>query len=157
MSLRPLAAALAALLLAATIARAQETALRFVDDGGHDLVLAHRAQRIVALAPNLTELVYAAGAGDSLVAVGRFSDYPPAARSKPVVSDAFAVDYEALTRLKPDLILVWGSGTAERTTTKLRSLGLPVYEIEIRNVAGWPAPKAWRRRARRRSPATGPR
>ena len=135
MTLR-LLAALAALLLAATAAHAEETALRLVDDGGHDVVLAHPAHRIVALAPHLTELVYAAGAGDSLVAVGRFSDYPPEAKAKPVVSDAFTVDYEALARLKPDLILVWGSGTPERTKTKLRSLGLPVYEIEIRNVAG---------------------
>lgn len=137
MTLRLLPAFLvAALLLAAPPALADETPLRIVDDGGHDVVLAHTAHRIVALAPHLTELVYAAGAGDSLVAVGRFSDYPPEASSKPVVSDAFAVDYEALTRLKPDLILVWGSGTPERTKTKLRSLGLPVYEIEIRDVAG---------------------
>jgi iron complex transport system substrate-binding protein len=137
MTLRLLPAFLvAALLLAAPPALADETPLRIVDDGGHDVVLAHTAHRIVALAPHLTELVYAAGAGDELVAVGRFSDYPPEARSKPVVSDAFAVDYEALTRLKPDLILVWGSGTPERTKTKLRSLGLPVYEIEIRDVAG---------------------
>ena len=135
MTLR-LLAALAALLLAATAAHAEETALRLVDDGGHEVVLAHPAHRIVALAPHLTELVYAAGAGDSLVAVGRFSDYPPEARTKPVVSDAFTVDYEALARLKPDLILVWGSGTPERTRSKLRSLGIPVYEIEIRNVAG---------------------
>jgi iron complex transport system substrate-binding protein len=126
----------AALLLAVPPALADETPLRIVDDGGHDVVLAHTAHRIVSLAPHLTELVYAAGAGDNLVGVGRFSDFPPEARSKPVVSDAFAVDYEALTQLKPDLILVWGSGTPERTKAKLRSLGLPVYEIEIRDVAG---------------------
>jgi iron complex transport system substrate-binding protein len=136
MNPRRLAAALAFLLLAATAARSDETTLRLVDDGGHDVVLARPAHRIVTLAPHLTELVYAAGAGADLVAVGRFSDYPPEARTKPVVGDAFAVDYEALAKLKPDLILVWGSGTAERTKTKLRSLGLPVYEVEIRNVAG---------------------
>lgn len=136
MTPRPMLAFLAAgLLLAAPVARAND-ALRIVDDGGHDVVLAHTAHRIVALAPHLTELVYAAGAGANLVAVGRFSDYPPEAKSKPVISDAFAVDYEALTQLKPDLILVWGSGTPERTKSKLRSLGLPVYEIEIRDVAG---------------------
>ena len=126
----------AALLLALGAAHAQEAALRLVDDGGHAVALPHPARRIVALAPHLTELVYAAGAGSQLVAVGRYSDYPPAARSKPVISDAFAVDYEALTRLRPDLILVWGSGTSDRIKNKLRTLGLPVYEVEIRNVAG---------------------
>ncbi len=100
------------------------------------MALAHPARRIVALAPHLTELVYAAGAGDRLVAVGKFSDFPPEASTKPVISDAFAVNYEALAQLKPDLVLVWGSGTSERVKAKLRSLGLPVYEIEIRNVAG---------------------
>ena len=117
-------------------ARADEPALRLIDDDGHEVVLAHPAHRIVALAPHLTELVYAAGAGNQLVAVGKYSDFPAEALSKPVISDAFAVNYEALAQLKPDLILVWGSGTPERTRSKLRSLGIPVYEIEIRNVAG---------------------
>ena len=134
MSLRPFV--LAAVLACAAVARAGQPELKLVDDGGHDVVLAHPAQRIVALAPHLTELVYAAGAGNQLVAVGKYSDYPPEALAKPVISDAFAVNYEALAQLKPDLILVWGSGTPERTRSKLRTLGIPVYEIEIRNVAG---------------------
>ncbi len=134
MTLRPFA--LAAALLLAAVARADEAVLRLVDDGGHDVVLAHPARRIVALAPHLTELVYAAGAGNQLVAVGKYSDFPVEALAKPVISDAFAVNYEALSQLKPDLILVWGSGTPERTRAKLRTLGIPVYEIEIRNVAG---------------------
>ena len=134
MTLRPFA--LAAALLLGAGAQAEEPALRLVDDGGHDVVLAHPAQRIVALAPHLTELVYAAGAGNQLVAVGKYSDFPPEALAKPVISDAFAVNYEALAKLQPDLILVWGSGTPERTRAKLRTLGIPVYEIEIRNVAG---------------------
>ncbi len=138
MTLRPFAFAfvLAGALLLAPAVRADEAALRLVDDGGHEVVLAHPARRIVALAPHLTELVYAAGAGSQLVAVGKYSDFPPEALAKPVISDAFAVNYEALARLKPDLILVWGSGAPERMRAKLRTLGIPVYEIEIRNVAG---------------------
>jgi iron complex transport system substrate-binding protein len=126
--------ALAACLLAAAAAGAAP--LRLVDDAGHETVLAQPARRIAALAPHLTELVYAAGAGDRLVAVGKFSDFPPEARTKPVISDAFAVNYEALAQLKPDLVLVWGSGTPDRIKAKLRSLGVPVVEIEIRSVAG---------------------
>jgi iron complex transport system substrate-binding protein len=128
-----LAAALAAASMAAF---ADPVSLRLVDDGGHEVVLAHPARRIVALAPHLTELVYAAGAGDQLVAVGKYSDFPPEALAKPVISDAFAVNYEALATLKADLVLVWGSGTPERIKAKLRTLGVPVYEIEVRSVAG---------------------
>ena len=131
-----LALAVALVLVFAVGAHADEPPLRLVDDGGHTVVLARPAQRIVALAPHLTELVYAAGAGDHLVAVGKYSDYPTEALAKPVISDAFAVNYEALAQLRPDLILVWGSGTPERTRAKLRGLGIPVFEIEIRSVAG---------------------
>jgi len=127
------ALALAALLAAAGVPAAE---LRVVDDAGKPVVLAHPARRIVTLAPHLTELAWAAGAGDGVVAVSRFSDFPPAALAKPIVGDAFAVDFEALAKLSPDLVLVWGSGTPERTRAKLRSLGWPVYEIEIRDVAG---------------------
>ena len=130
------ALALAVALLLANTARAAPPPLKLVDDAGHEVVLAHPAQRIVALAPHLTELVYAAGAGQQLVAVGKYSDFPPDALTKPVISDAFAVNFEALAQLKPDLVLVWGSGTPERFKSKLRALGVPVYEIEIRSVAG---------------------
>jgi iron complex transport system substrate-binding protein len=132
--MRPRSFVLAACLVASGAASAAP--LRLVDDAGHETVLAQPARRIVALAPHLTELVYAAGAGDRLVAVGKFSDFPPEARAKPVISDAFAVNYEALAQLKPDLVLVWGSGTPDRIKAKLRSLGVPVVEIEIRSVAG---------------------
>jgi len=135
MTLRPLALA-ATLLCASAAARADAVALKLTDDAGREVALAHTAQRIVALAPHLTELVYAAGAGGQLVAVGKYSDFPPEALAKPVISDAFAVNYEALMQLKADLVLVWGSGTPERIKSKLRTLGVPVYEIEIRSVAG---------------------
>ena len=126
--------AAAALLLACAAAGAESPPLKLTDDAGHEVALPHAAQRIVSLAPHLTEMVYAAGAGSQLVAVGKYSDFPPEALSKPVISDAFAVNYEELTTLKPDLVLVWGSGTPERIKSKLRTLGFPVYEIEIRSV-----------------------
>ena len=106
------------------------------DDAGHQIRLDHPARRIVTLAPHLTELAYAAGAGAAVVAVGRYSDYPREALAKPVVGDAFAVDYEALAKLRPDLVLAWGSGTPQRFKDKLRELGWPVMEIEIRDVGG---------------------
>ena len=57
--------------------------------------------RIATLAPHLTELVFAAGAGDKLVGVSAYSDYPAEALELPLIGDAFAVDHEQLALLKP--------------------------------------------------------
>ncbi len=90
--------------------------------------------RVVTLAPNLTELVFAAGAGDHLVGVSAYSDYPPAAAELPVVGDAFAVDRETLVLLEPDLVLAWENGTPARVIDELRSSGLHVEVVRTRNL-----------------------
>jgi len=97
---------------------------------GQVLAAQEFAQRIVTLAPNLTELVYAAGAGDRLVGTVEFSDFPPVARQIPRVGDAFRVDYETLRRLRPDLILSWQSGNPRDVIAKLRQLGYRIVELE---------------------------
>ena len=90
--------------------------------------------RVVTLAPNLTELVYAAGAGDTLVGVSAYSDYPPAALQLPVIGDAFVVDQERLAVLQPDLLLVWQSGTPAHVVDELRRVGYTVEVIQTRGV-----------------------
>ena len=107
-----------------------------VDDNGHAVALAAPARRVVSLGPHLTEIVFAAGGGDALRGVIRYSDHPAAARTLPVVGDAFALDFEAIVKLKPDLVLVWDSGLNQRHKARLRSLGLTVYESEIRQPQG---------------------
>lgn len=87
------------------------------------------AARIVSLAPNLTELVFTLGAGERLVGADVFSDYPPAAQQIPRVGDAFQVDYERVLALRPDLVLVWDTGTPEPVIEKLISLRLRVERI----------------------------
>ena len=71
-------------------------------------------RRIIALAPHLTELVFTAGAGDRLVGVVEYSDYPPESRALPRVGDSFQLDYKRVASLAPDLVLVWRSGTPLR-------------------------------------------
>ncbi|MGH8370891.1 MAG: ABC transporter substrate-binding protein, partial [Gammaproteobacteria bacterium] len=78
---------------------------------GKTLTLAAPATRIVSLAPDLTELVYAAGAGETLVGASAYSDYPAAAKQLPHIGDAFRVDTERLLALRPDLVLAWQGGT----------------------------------------------
>ena len=106
------------------------------DDAGQALTLAAPARRAVALSPHLAELVFAAGAGDRLVGVVRYSDFPAEAARLPVVGDAFAINLEAIATLRPDLLLVWTSGLNPRQQQRLPSLGLPLYASEISRVAG---------------------
>ena len=91
-------------------------------------------RRIVTLAPNLTELVFAVGAGDAVVGVSAWSDYPPQALEITVVGDAFTVDQEQLALLQPDLLLVWESGTPEHAVDELRKSGYVVESIRTRGL-----------------------
>lgn len=98
-----------------------------VDARGTTLRLAQPARRIIALAPNLTELAFAAGAGGHLAGVARFSDHPPAARRLPVVSDALQFDLEHMLALRADLVLAWHSGTPPEAIARMERAGLPVF------------------------------
>lgn len=82
------------------------------------------AKRIVSLAPSLTELVYSAGAGDQLVGVVNYSDYPEAALSVPIVGSYNALNFEVIMQLKPDLVLAWQSGNRPQDLDRLKRLGL---------------------------------
>lgn len=91
-------------------------------------------QRIVSLAPNLTELVYTVGAGKQLVGVSAWSDYPREVLDLPVVGDAFTVDQERLALARPDLLLVWESGTPAHVVDELRGVGYNVVSIRTREL-----------------------
>lgn len=91
--------------------------------------------RVVTLAPNLTELVFAAGAGDALVGVSAYSDFPPAARRLPVVGDAFSIDRERLVLLDPDALFVWQSGTPAHVVEQLREAGFTVEVLRTRSLS----------------------
>ncbi|HET9043777.1 MAG TPA: helical backbone metal receptor, partial [Burkholderiales bacterium] len=123
-----LAAVFPACLALAAHGAAAQIALR--DDRGVEVVLAAPATRIVALAPHLTEIVFAAGAGAKLVGVSAHSDFPAAAAQLPVVSDAIHVDFEALALLKPDLVLAWRSGNRARDVAQVEARGFRVYSTD---------------------------
>lgn len=104
--------------------------LAVTDDAGHALQLPRPAQRIVSLAPHLTELLYAAGAGGQLVAAVEFSNYPEAAKALPRIGSYAAFDLERIAALKPDLVVAWGSGNPPGPLAQLRRLGIPVFISE---------------------------
>lgn len=95
-------------------------------------------QRIITLSPHLAELVFTVGAGERLVGVSAFTDFPEAATKLPVIGDAFMVDLERLTLLEPDLLLAWQSGTPAHIVDELQSRGYRVEVIRTRNLADIP-------------------
>lgn len=99
---------------------------------------ASRPLRIISLAPSLTEIVYAAGAGRLLVGVVEFSDFPAAAKAVPRVGDGWRVDAERVLALRPDVVLVWPTGTPETTIERLRTLGLNVVDVPTQSLAEVP-------------------
>src|SRR5262245_16850657 len=102
-------------------------AIDLVDDSGFAVKLAKPAARIISLSPHVTEMTYVAGAGDKLVGVIKFSDFPPEAKKLPIVGDGRAVDYDRILALNPDLVVVWFHGIAMKQMDRVRSLGIPVF------------------------------
>ena len=100
---------------------------------------AEPAPRIVSLAPHLTEIAYAAGAGKALVGTVEYSDYPEAARSLPRVGDGWRVDFERVLALRPDVVLAWSSGTPRATIERLLALRLNVVEVPTYRLEDVPA------------------
>ena len=115
---------------------ASETQRCAVDDAGKKLCLTSAAQRIATLSPGATELTFAAGAGDKVIAGVNHSDYPPAARKLPLVGNHTRIDVETLLALKPDLIVTWVTGNPPAQMELLHELGLPMFAIEPRTFEG---------------------
>ncbi len=100
--------------------------LSFTDDLGRVVTLPRVPERVVTLAPSLTEIVFAAGAGHKLVGVTTADDYPPAVDTLPRFS-ALPVNFEAIVALQPDLVLATDQVNNPRDATTFEALGLPVY------------------------------
>lgn len=105
-------------------------AITVTDDTGATVTLPAPAQRVISLAPHVTELLYAAGGGAKMVGAVSYSDYPPEAKQLPRVGDNKALDLERIVALKPDLIVVWRHGNAQRQLDRLRELHVPLFFSE---------------------------
>jgi len=90
--------------------------------------------RIVSLAPHITELLFAAGAGPLVVGASEYSDHPEAARRLPRVGDAFRLDYEGIVALRPGFAVAWQSGTPAGAIAELESLGVRVVTLRIESL-----------------------
>lgn len=114
------------------------TTLSVIDARDKVISLERPANRIISLAPHITELVYAAGAGDLLVGVSSMSDYPREASRIPVIGNFSAIDLERIVQLKPDLVIAWQTGNANLDLRKFERLGIPIYLTETRTLEDIP-------------------
>ena len=124
-----------ALLLGLACTLGAHADVRVLDVDGRAVVLTQPARRIVSLAPHLTELLFAIGAGERVVGTVEYSDFPDAARQVPRVGDSALLDLERIAALKPDLVLVWRHGNSPQQLQRLAALQLPTYAHEARALA----------------------
>lgn len=88
------------------------------------------ANRVVSLAPHATEMAFAAGMGEVLVAASSWSDYPAAAQRLEQVASWQGINVERVLALKPDLILAWRGGNPQRELDQLAAFGIPIVYID---------------------------
>jgi iron complex transport system substrate-binding protein len=130
-----------AFLLAVLIAPACSPAvlhaqITLTDDLHRSVHLGGPAQRIVSLAPSITECLFAIGAGDQVVAVTDYCNYPPEARRKPRVGGMVNPSMEAVIAQRPDLIVLSMEGNIREDFRRLTSLGVQVYVTNPRTMEG---------------------
>ncbi|HFY9988350.1 TPA: vitamin B12 ABC transporter substrate-binding protein BtuF [Providencia stuartii] len=99
-------------------------------------VVADTKHRVISLSPANTELAYAAGLGESLIAVSAYSDYPAKAKQLEQVSDWQGLNVERIVALKPDLILAWRGGNPQCPLDQLAALGIPIIYFDPQSVEG---------------------
>ena len=106
------------------------------DHTGREVPLPDNPQRVVSLAPNITEMVFALGAGEALVGRSRFSDSPPEALRLPSVGSYFRPDIERVVALRPDFCLAVREGQPASTLERLERLGIPVFILDPQSLQG---------------------
>jgi iron complex transport system substrate-binding protein len=127
---------LAVVLAAHALAARADIAVR--DDSGAEVRLKAPARRIVSLAPYITEVLFAAGAGDRVVGTVDYSNYPPAANRIARAGSYTNPDVEAIVALKPDLVIGWQTGNSPSELEPLKRLGIPLFwsePVQIEDVA----------------------
>ncbi|MFL5491808.1 MAG: ABC transporter substrate-binding protein [Gemmatimonadales bacterium] len=106
-----------------------EGQLRAVDDAGDTVRLQAPARRVVSLIPAATELLFAIGAGSSVVGRTQYCDYPPAAQAVANLGDGIKPSIEAVLAQRPDLVVLYNSGQNAAVAGRLRELGIPYLRL----------------------------
>lgn len=108
----------------------QDQVIQIIDDAQNTLILNKPAQRIISLAPHISEILFYIEQGEKIVGTDIKSDFPDAAKRISKISDANQINLEAIIALQPDLIIAWKSGNNPKQLAKLKALGYPIYFSE---------------------------
>ena len=128
---------LAILFSACSTDRSSSQSVRTVtDELGRSVAVSIRPQRIISLAPSITEILFGLGAADRIAGVTSYCDYPPEARQKPIVGDTLKPSVEKIVSLNADLVIISTASQIEAIFQKLVELGIPVYVSSPRNIEG---------------------
>ena len=133
-----------ALLLTASIACTSKTQTtpegpvtrQLTDDAGRLVALPARVSRVISLAPNLTEIVFAVGAGDRLVGRTSYCDYPPEAKAVAEIGDTLHPSLERIISLKPQVVLISTASQLEVFTQQLQSQNIAVFVTDPHDLEG---------------------
>ncbi|MGD8780738.1 MAG: helical backbone metal receptor [Ignavibacteria bacterium] len=109
---------------------------KITDDFGNEITIEQIPQRVITLAPNLTEMIYVLGVEDKLIGNTSYCNYPEAANIVEKVGDMLTVNFEKIITLKPDLIFITVEGNNKSTYDKLLQLGFKVFISNPRNYEG---------------------
>lgn len=120
--------ALALIALAPAAAEAQ--AIRVTDDLGKLFAFSAPPRRIISLAPNITEILFALGLDDQIIGVTRYCDFPPSAEAKTKIGGLLDPNIEKIQSLAPDLVIAF-RGNPLSALRKLEELRLPVFTLDI--------------------------
>ncbi len=126
--------AILGLVLILSISHKSSAEVRAIDDTGKTVILNLPAERIVSLAPNLTEILFHIEAGSKVVGVSEYSDFPMAASQIRKVGASNQLDIEGILSLEPDLVVAWESGNPAEDLTQLERLGITVFRTESRTI-----------------------
>lgn len=108
------------------------------DDIGRPVTLARQLHRLISLAPNITEMLFALGVGDQVVGVTSYCDYPPEARTRTPIGDTLHPSLERILALKPDLVVASRASQLESFARQLGEQGVPLYVVEARTLSDVP-------------------
>lgn len=125
------------LLTACSSKRTHATESRpFTDEIGRRITVTKRPERIVSLAPSVTETLFALGLSDRIVGVTSYCDYPPEAKLKEKIGDTMRPSIERIVALKPDLVIASTASQLEQFVRNLDQVGIPIYVSNPQNIDG---------------------
>ena len=106
------------------------------DETGRKVTLPDHPHRVVCLVPSVTDTVFALGAGDDVVAVSDYTNYPPAAMKKPSIGSLIKPSIETILSFHPDLVVGINIPGSDETASQLQALGIAVYLVDPKGLAG---------------------